>query len=156
MTPKTLHELIANLTTFAESKKLTNEIAPIIEELNEERENSVVMLDRSIAMIQLLKDNDIAITKHLNYAKKLREEIVKDFIDDAYILLRDRIENPAGEFDDAGRFYAEYSELMDVRSPSRNWPFPQMIAGRSKKFIKKLVEKYEVKSYKELTVYAFA
>ena len=50
-----------------------------------------------------------------------------------YIRLRDRLEHPAGEFDNAGRFY-----LVDVcdccssiRSPSRAYPYSHMVHARS-------------------------
>lgn len=51
----------------------------------------------------------------------------------SYLRLRDRLEHPAGEFDNAGRFY-----LVDtcdccssIRSPSRAYPYSHMIHGRS-------------------------
>lgn len=47
--------------------------------------------------------------------------------------LRDRTRNPAGSFDKAGRFSLQYRcECCDeVRSPSRAYPYSEMIHGRS-------------------------
>ena len=61
-------------------------------------------------------------------------------IKEVYIALRDRIKNPVGEFDKGGRFYAEYSDLMNVRTPSRSWPYSEMKAARTLKFVRALAE----------------
>ena len=86
--------------------------------------------------------------------KKMK--VSKDEINEEYLKLKNRVKNPAGEFDSAGRFYAEYSHLMDVRSPSRSYPYPEMVAARTKKFVKALAENFKVQSLEELEKLAFA
>jgi len=57
-------------------------------------------------------------------------------------MLKDRQINPSGSFDSAGRWYADNSDLIDVRSPSRAWPYSQMLACRTKKYVSKVAAKY--------------
>ena len=60
-----------------------------------------------------------------------------------YELLKNREINPAGYFDNAGRFWLENSDLVDVREPSRSWPYSQMMAGRTLKYVKAVAKKFE-------------
>jgi hypothetical protein len=60
-----------------------------------------------------------------------------------YDLLKNREINPNGYFDNAGRFWLENSDLVDVREPSRSWPYSQMMAGRSLKYVKAVAKKFE-------------
>jgi hypothetical protein len=60
-----------------------------------------------------------------------------------YELLKSRIINPSGCFDGAGRFYLEHSDLVSVRSPSRLWPYTQMNAGRTLKYVKAVAKKFD-------------
>lgn len=69
---------------------------------------------------------------------------------EVYRQLKDREINPAGTFDSAGRFFAEHAELINVRKPSRKWPYSQMIAARTLKYVKAVVDKYQPKSLEEL------
>ena len=60
----------------------------------------------------------------------------KSKIDDKYDKLKNRDEHPAGRFDSAGRFYASNANLINVRQPSRAFPFSEMAACRTKKYAK--------------------
>lgn len=53
------------------------------------------------------------------------------------IALRDRVKNPEGTFDSAGRFYLAKmcSCCEDIRSPSRAHPFSHMTHGRTVKHV---------------------
>lgn len=53
------------------------------------------------------------------------------------IELRDRVKNPAGNFDGQGRFYLDQkcSCCNDIRSPSRSYPFSEMAHGRTVKHV---------------------
>jgi len=66
----------------------------------------------------------------------------EDLINAVYQDLKNRNIHPKGEFDNAGRFYAEHQDLINVREPSRKFPFSQMAACRSKKYVTKVCEKY--------------
>ena len=50
-----------------------------------------------------------------------------------YRQLRDRLTNPSGTFDRAGRFYLQQTAAccLGIRYLSRRWPYPQMMHGRS-------------------------
>ena len=108
--------------------------------------------------IQLIIDanNDID-TKELAKALALFNEktptIGKTEIKEVFVMLKDRELNPKGTFDKQGRFYLEDSELVDVRSPSTKYPYSQMNAGRTAKFVKAIVEKYKVNTKDELINY---
>ena len=74
----------------------------------------------------------------------------KDIIKTVYEQLKNRQINPAGTFDKAGRFYLKHSDLVSVRSPSRAWPYSQMLAGRTKKYVAAVAEKYNCSTVSEL------
>ena len=64
-------------------------------------------------------------------------------INEVYDLLKNRIINPRGTFDRAGRFYLENGDLINVRQPSRYYPYSQMMAGRTLKYVKAVAKKFE-------------
>ena len=66
----------------------------------------------------------------------------KEIINTVYQQLKNRQLHPSGEFDKAGRFYATNDDLINVRTPSRSWPFSEMVACRTKKYVKKVAEKF--------------
>lgn len=68
-------------------------------------------------------------------------------------LLKDRKLHPKGEFDKGGRFYLTHGELVNVRSPSRTYPYSQMKAGRTMKFVNALCDEYDVKDLDTLLSY---
>lgn len=76
--------------------------------------------------------------------------VSKDDLKEVYLLLKDRKLHPVGEFDSRGRFYLEDDELVDVRAPSASYPYSQMNAGRTSKFIKAMAEKYKPQNLDEL------
>jgi hypothetical protein len=67
-----------------------------------------------------------------------------------YIMLKDREIHPSGSFDNAGRFFAEHSELINVRTPSRSYPFSHMTACRTLKYVKAVADKFNVETVEEL------
>lgn len=76
--------------------------------------------------------------------------VSKDDLKDVYLLLKERKLHPVGEFDKRGRFYLEDDELVDVRSPSASYPYSQMHAGRTAKFVRAMAEKYKPQNLDEL------
>jgi hypothetical protein len=75
--------------------------------------------------------------------------ITNEQIKSVYFDLKERKLHPTGEFDKAGRFYLEHN-LTNVRSPSRAYPYSQMVAGRTLKYVKALVTHYNIQSEEEL------
>ena len=74
----------------------------------------------------------------------------KNIVERVYRKLQDREIHPSGRFDGAGRFYLTEADCVDVRSPSRRWPYSQMMAGRTKKYVKKIAVKYKCLTEKDL------
>jgi len=64
--------------------------------------------------------------------------------------LKARQIHPKGEFDKQGRFYLSDAHLVNVREPSRAWPYSQMCAGRTKKFVRAVADEYNCTNYSEL------
>lgn len=77
-----------------------------------------------------------------NYVEK-EATVSREDIKAVFQMLKDRELHPVGTFDKAGRFYLRDSELVDVRSPSAKYPYSQMNAGRTAKFVKAIAEKYK-------------
>ena len=76
--------------------------------------------------------------------------LTTDEIKSVYQQLRDRKINPAGTFDSGGRFYAKNSDLINVRSPSRAWPFSELVACRTLKYVKAVADKFKCETISEL------
>lgn len=74
----------------------------------------------------------------------------KEMISTVYAELKSRQLHPSGKFDNAGRFWAANDDLIDVRSPSRAYPYSQMTACRTKKYVTKVVAKFEPESIEQL------
>ena len=55
-----------------------------------------------------------------------------------YHELKGRQIHPQGSFDDSGRFYTSNSDLINVRTPSRAYPFSEMQACRTRKYVTKV------------------
>ena len=71
-------------------------------------------------------------------------------INTVYDMLKSRKIHPAGTFDNAGRFYATNNDLISVRAPSRAWPMSEMVACRTKKYVKKVCAQFECDTVDEL------
>lgn len=65
-------------------------------------------------------------------------------------MLKNREIHPSGNFDKQGRFYAENADLIDVRTPSRDYPYSQMTACRTLKYVKKVAEKFNCSNINDL------
>lgn len=104
-----------------------------------------------------LKDLDLsalkaALVEHNAQAVAVSAEDIKS----VYLALKNREHNPSGKFDKSGRFYITDYDLVDCREPSSKYPYSQMNAARSAKFVKALAEKYKCKNKQELESVAFA
>ena len=75
---------------------------------------------------------------------------MKEIIDTVYKMLKNREINPSGHFDKGGRFYATNDDLIDVRTPSRAFPYSEMQACRTKKYVKLVCDKYSCTTLAEL------
>ncbi len=75
---------------------------------------------------------------------------MKDAIQTVYEMLKNREIHPSGTFDGQGRFYATHSDIIDVREPSRAWPFSHITACRTKKYVKAVCEKFGCTTVEEL------
>lgn len=82
--------------------------------------------------------------------QKAQVGVTKEEMKEVFKMLKERELHPAGSFDKAGRFYLRDSELVSVRRPSAQYPYSQMNAGRTSKFVKDISEKYKVQSKEEL------
>lgn len=76
--------------------------------------------------------------------------VSKEEIKEVYLALKNREINPTGKFDKAGRWYAEHGDLINVRAPSRSWPYSQMQACRTLKYVKAVAEHFDVQTKAEL------
>jgi hypothetical protein len=147
-------------------------IKNIIESLsfeNEDFEREALAYDESIytdpaRLEQFINDEDVIATNtNLSKLKDELEEfynqepkITPEEMKAVYLALKNRDKNPRGTFDKKGIFYITDSELINVRSPSRRYPYSQMNAARTAKFVKALAKKYRVRSLRELEAVAFA
>ena len=94
---------------------------------------------------------DISLLSDLLNEHENEETLVSnDNMKDVFKMLKNRELHPKGYFDKQGRFYLEDKELVDVRAPSVKYPYSQMVAGRTSKFVKKIAEKYRCKNKNEL------
>lgn len=74
----------------------------------------------------------------------------KEMINAVYQELKDRRIHPQGKFDNAGRFYLTNSKLVDVREPSRAYPYSQMKAGRTRKYVAAVAEAFSCETVEDL------
>lgn len=94
-----------------------------------------------------LKDNNDAIDALNTLKSKLKEleaetsTLTKEELKSVYLKLKSRELHPMGEFDKMGRFYLKDSELVSCRAPSTKYPYSQMNAGRTGKFVKAIADK---------------
>ena len=77
-------------------------------------------------------------------------DVRKEAIQEVYQQLKSREIHPSGEFDKSGRWYSANQDLISVRSPSRSWPYSEMTACRTKKYVGKVWEKFGCKTKAEL------
>ena len=80
----------------------------------------------------------------------IEKQDITEAIKTIYRELRDRHINPSGEFDKQGRWYADNSDLINVRTPSRAWPYSEMVACRTKKYVTAVAEKFNCKTVDDL------
>jgi len=76
--------------------------------------------------------------------------ISKEAIKNVYQQLKDRKIDPSGSFDNGGRWYAEHKDLINVRTPSRRWPYSELTACRTLKYVKAVAEKFGCDTEEEL------
>lgn len=134
-------ELSDNATRFNSNNPhtLTNWIKKIQEDYRDEIADNLVAKD-AINQLQSL----------LNEQQDLSVGVTKDELNQVYEMLKNRELHPAGEFDKRGFFYLEDYELVDVRAPSVKYPYSQMKAGKTSKFVKALAQKYKPQNFDDL------
>lgn len=71
-------------------------------------------------------------------------------IHEVYKLLQERKRQPSGAYDNSGRWYSDRPDLINVRSPSRTYPLSELAACRTKKYVKRVVEKYNCKTKQDI------
>lgn len=77
----------------------------------------------------------------------------KEMIQAVYEMLKNRSINPSGKFEHSSstsRWHATHDDLINVREPSRTYPWSEMSACRSKKYVAKVCEKFNCKTVEEL------
>lgn len=79
-----------------------------------------------------------------------RNRVSNEDIKEVYFMLKERIIHPAGQFDKGGRWWAEHDDLISTREPSRAWPYSQMTACRTLKYVKAVAEKFKPTTKEEL------
>ncbi|MHA2811590.1 hypothetical protein ACRZ5S_04420 [Vibrio scophthalmi] len=77
----------------------------------------------------------------------------KNIVNKVYEMLQDSDIYPSGSFGTANRFYADNSHLISCRSPSRSFPYSELNACRTKKYVAKVMQYYNCKSVKTLLKY---
>lgn len=98
-------------------------------------------------------DHNLVLSKvqsKLDHYEAATHNLSKDDIISIYKLLKQRKIHPPGTFDKMGRFYLDDGELTDVRTPSVKYPYSQMNAGRTMKFVKALAHKYKCQTVSDL------
>lgn len=75
---------------------------------------------------------------------------METIIKEVYEMLKSREVHPSGEFDGGGRFYATNSHLIDVREPSRAYPYSHMSACRTLKYVKAVAKHFDCKTKEDL------
>ena len=64
-------------------------------------------------------------------------ELVVEVATREFLALRDRVTNPPGNFDKAGRWYPDeyFPCCRNVRSPSRAWPYSELRHARTARHV---------------------
>ena len=75
---------------------------------------------------------------------------MKAIIKEVAMMLKNREIHPSGKFDNGGRFYATNADLINVRSPSRAYPYSQMQACRTLKYVKAVVEHFNCETKEDV------
>lgn len=121
-----------------------------------ENSEKVAMFIATVELKEALSENADAqkeletLKKALAEYKKKTSTLSKEDLKKVYLMLKNREIHPKGEFDKMGRFYLNDSELVNVRSPSVKYPYTQMSAGRTSKFVKAIADKYACNTIEEL------
>lgn len=74
----------------------------------------------------------------------------KIIVNKVYEMLKDSEVYPSGYFEKANKFYADNSHLISCRAPSRAFPYSELNACRTKKYVAKVLQYYNCKSVKTL------
>ena len=75
---------------------------------------------------------------------------MEDAIKEVYQDLKSRRVNPSGSFDSAGRWHSDNGDLISVRPPSRSYPYSEMLACRTLKYVRAVAAQFECSSIEEL------
>ena len=74
----------------------------------------------------------------------------KEDIDTVFKMLQNRAVKPSGTWDKGGRFYAHHDDLVNVRSPSRAYPYSQWHACHTRKYVVRVVEKFNCQTVDDI------
>ena len=76
-------------------------------------------------------------------------ELTQQIVDRIYQDRKNRIAHPDGTFDSGGRWYPSEWEVCEccqnVRTPSRSYPYSQLVHCRTKKHIRNLAKNHGIK-----------
>lgn len=97
-----------------------------------------------------VKDTLIKLNKAISAHKAKTHNLTNEELKEVYLMLKDRQIHPKGTFDKMGRFYLEDYDLVKVKAPSLKYPYTQMNAGRTAKFVKAIANKYNCQTKTEL------
>lgn len=77
--------------------------------------------------------------------QKALKNALKELTSNVYDKLDSRQIAPLGTWDNGGRFYIDdlYSDLINVRNPSRSWPLSQWKAAHTRKFVSAVALKFQ-------------
>ena len=122
------------------------------------------LINNPAVLERFINDDDVinsgadlsALNSALQQLDDRETTISKEDIKIVFLALKNRDENPRGTFDSRGRWYSDESELLDVRNPSASYPYSQMNACRTAKFVKALANKYRCQSLQDLQIVAYA
>jgi len=77
-------------------------------------------------------------------------ETIDQYCRAIHMMLKNREIHPRGSFDKAGRWYALNNCLLNVRSPSREYPYSQMQACRTLKYVRAVAKEFDCQSFNDI------
>ncbi|HAS6095595.1 TPA: hypothetical protein I7145_13185 [Vibrio vulnificus] len=130
----------------------------IVVELNENNElvsniddNSMFSIDQKEVILKAVMDlhgQPLQRYTLLPFSKLNQRQ--KNIVNKVYEMLQDNDVYPSGSFETANKFYADNSHLISCRAPSRAFPYSELNACRTKKYVARVLQYYNCKSVKTL------
>jgi len=113
--------------------------------------DSTKSVTSSITILREVSKKEIL--QHVSEMEKARKKFTKEnkeTIQEVFEMLKSREIHPSGEFDNKGRWYAENSWAISVRSPSNAYPYSEMVACRTKKYVQAVAYEFNCTTKEEL------